>query len=32
MGALVFAGGTVVHVIAAMAAIACVFAVGKRQE
>jgi len=32
MGALDFAGGTVVHVNAAMAAIACVFAVGKRQE
>src|SRR6195256_1509457 len=32
MGALDFAGGTVVHVNAAMAAIACVFAVGKRSE
>jgi Amt family ammonium transporter len=32
MGALDFAGGTVVHVNAAMAACACVFAVGKRRE
>jgi Amt family ammonium transporter len=32
MGALDFAGGTVVHVNAAMAAVACAFAVGKRRE
>jgi Amt family ammonium transporter len=32
MGALDFAGGTVVHVNAAMAAVACAFAVGNRRE
>ena len=32
MGALDFAGGTVVHVNAAMAAVACAIAVGKRRE
>jgi len=32
MGALDFAGGTVVHVNAAMAAVACALAVGKRRE
>ena len=32
MGALDFAGGTVVHVNAAMGAVACVFAVGNRKQ